>query len=88
MSKMPEPTGEMANVPEGWPPQTWGAHLANIQWMNELGHGHSSRTDPKYHLKLFKKRTLEDDRLRIIRILRAAKVANVDLERKIMNGDL
>ncbi len=42
--RMPEPIGEMAKVPEGWPPQTWGAHLATIKFMEAMGQGHYSRT--------------------------------------------
>lgn len=82
--RMPEPTGEMANVPEGWPPQTWGMHLANIAWMNELGQGHHSWTDPKRHVKKYTKKILEDERLRILKILREAKTFNVDVERAVL----
>lgn len=84
--KMPEPTGEMANVPSGWPPQTWGAHLANINWMKEVGQGHYSRTDPKWHIRKFKERLLEDDRRRVIQILRDAGIGNADIERKILDS--
>jgi hypothetical protein len=51
--KMPEPEGEMAKVPPGWPPQTWGAHLANIAWMKAMDQ-HFSRTDPKWHVERFR----------------------------------
>lgn len=82
--KMPEPTGEMANVPPGWPPQTWGAHLACIEWMKELGRGHFSFTSPSRHVKAYTKKILEDDRRRILKILREAKTFNVDVERAVM----
>ena len=68
--KMPEPTGEMANVPPGWPPQTWGAHLANLAWMKEMGRGHYSFTSPARHVKRYTQKILEEDRLRILKILR------------------
>lgn len=80
MSKMPEPQGEYAKVPEGWPPQTWGAHLANCNWMNELGQGHYSRTDPKWHIRRYTSRILEDDRRRVIQLLREHKVSNGEIE--------
>lgn len=82
--RMPEPTGEMANVPPGWPPQTWGAHLACIEWMKELGRGHFSFTSPSRHVKAYTKKILEDDRRRILKILREAKTFNVDVERAVM----
>jgi len=82
--KMPEPTGEYAKVPPGWPPQTWGAHLASIAWMNELGRGHFSFTSPARHVKAYTKRILEDDRRRILKIMREAKVFNCDVERAVL----
>jgi hypothetical protein len=82
-SKMPEPTGEFANVPPGWPPQTWGAHLACIAWMTAMGRGHYSFTEPKRHIKAYTKKILEEERLRVIKILREAHVGNMDVERKI-----
>lgn len=82
--KMPEPTGEMANVPPGWPPQTWGGHLTAIAWMNAMGRGHFSFTSPARHVKAYTKRILEDDRQRILKILREAKTFNADVERAVM----
>lgn len=58
--KMPEPTGEMAKVPEGWPPQTWGAHLANLAWMEAMGRAHFSMTDPKWNVEEFRKAVIAD----------------------------
>lgn len=54
--KMPEPTGDYANVPPGWPPQTWGAHLASLAWMAALGQAHYSFTAPERHIRMFLKR--------------------------------
>lgn len=84
MSAMPEPTGEYAKVPAGWPPQTWGAHLARCEFMEAMGQGHYSRTDPKWHVKVFRARILKEDRLRILRLLREKKVSSADLERAIL----
>jgi hypothetical protein len=82
--KMPEPTGEYVKVPPGWPPQTWGAHLARIEFLEALGHPHYSRTDPKWNIKKFTSRILKEDRLRILKILREAKTFNVDVERAVL----
>ena len=81
--KMPEPTGKYAEVPEGWPPQTWGMHLARIEFMEELGQGHYSRTDAAWHVKRFKARILEEERLRVLRVLREMKVSNAAVEMQI-----
>jgi hypothetical protein len=81
-------TGEYANVPPGWAPQTWGAHLASLAWMKALGREHFSFTSPARHVKAHTKKILEDDRQRIVKILRAAKGSNMMIEMKILRGDL
>lgn len=54
--EMPAPEGLYAQVPVGWPPQTWGAHLARIEFMTAMGQGHHSFTDPERHVRMFKDR--------------------------------
>ena len=51
---MPPPKGEYAEVPKGWYPQSWGAHLARIEFMKEMGQEHYSRTDPQWHVQNFR----------------------------------
>jgi hypothetical protein len=82
---MPEPSGKYALVPPGWPAQTWGAHLARIEFLEALGGQHYSRTDPAWNVRKFKDRLLKDERVRIIKLLRGLKVSTVDIERRI-NG--
>jgi len=57
--KMPEPTGEYAKVPPGWPPQTWGAHLAKIEYMKEMGH-HYSFTGAERNVRKFRTKVKEE----------------------------
>lgn len=84
---MPEPTGKYAEVPEGWPPQTWGMHLARIEFLEALGHPHYSRTDPKWNVKKFKTQLLQEERHRIIRLLREEKSSSAAIEMKILGGE-
>jgi len=57
--KMPEPTGEYAKVPPGWPPQTWGAHLARIEYMTAMG-SHYSFTGAERNVRIFRQRIKEE----------------------------
>jgi hypothetical protein len=68
-------------------PVVAAAHLTSIQWMEELGGSHYSRTDPAFIVRKFKAKLLEDDRQRIIKILREAKVSNSDVELKIFRDN-
>jgi hypothetical protein len=65
-------------------PVVAAAHLTSIQWMEALGGSHYSRTDPAFHVRKFKAKLLADDRMRILRIMREAKVFNSDVERKVL----
>lgn len=59
-SRMPEPTGKYAKVPANWPPQTWGAHLARLEFMDAMGQGHASITDPAWHVKKYRQKILSE----------------------------
>ena len=41
-------------------PVVAAAHLTNLRWMEAIGHSHDSRTDPEYHIKVFRMRILDE----------------------------
>jgi len=66
---MPPPEGELAEVPKGWYPQTWGWHLACIEWMKALDHSHYSRTDAKWHVERFRAKVAGEELARWVAAL-------------------
>lgn len=80
---MPKNAAKLPPTPPGWDDKTWGYHLGLIAFMDALHQGHFSSSSPAWHVRKYRKALLEDDRRRIVQILRKHKRSNADVELEI-----
>ena len=63
---MPE---KMPPCPPNWKLENWTAHLARIDFIKEMGQGHYSRTDARWHVKRFRENLLAEERARVLKLI-------------------
>ena len=63
---MPE---KMPPCPPNWKLEDWMSHLARIDFIKEMGQGHYSRTDARWHVKRFRENILAEERARVLKLI-------------------